>query len=85
MAFDGEENITDITKPDTITLSVDYEDTDIVNGHLDIYLYITYDATLVNIFEHQAGGIETGATAVGNVSTMVNDMISLVVSFEANS
>ena len=74
--------VTGISKADSIFLKVAYTASDIVDGHLDIYLYLTYDSTLVSDFEH-ASGIDTSSTTVGKITEMVNDMTDLTVSFEA--
>lgn len=79
---DGGGNITSITKTPTINLKVPYTSSDIQDGHLDVYLYITYDSTLVNQFEHQAGGVYIGTSAVGNITKMENDMAIFAVGFE---
>ena len=71
--------ITSITKANSITISADYTAADISNGYIDIYLYITYDTDLVNEFEH-SNGIDTTSTAVGKITTMVNDLATMTVS-----
>lgn len=81
----GEGNATVITKVDSITLSLAYNASDVSgDGEMDAYLYITYDQDLVDRYEH-AEGIDTGGTAVGKVSTMLNDITDFVVSFSAGS
>ena len=81
----GEGSATVIRKEDSITLSLAYSASDVSNdGEMDAYLYITYDQGLVDRYEH-AEGIDTGGTAVGKVSTMLNDITDFVVSFSAGS
>ena len=72
--------ITGATKLNELTLSVPYAASDIVNGHLDLYLYITYDVTLVGHFE-SASGI-TGGTTVGSLIPFGNDLTAIRISLE---
>ena len=75
---------TEITKAESIVLSLAYTASDVVNGEMDAYLYITYDQELVDKFE-QSSGIDTTGTTVGKISTMADDIDEIVVSFSAQS
>ena len=72
--------VTAITKSDSVTVSIPYQASAIVNGELDVYLYITYDTDLVHQFEQEAG-IDTSDSSVGKITTMVSDLTRLTVSF----
>lgn len=72
--------ITGISKLSEINLSVDYSAAEISGGELDLLLYITYDEGLVANFE-QSVGIDTDSTTVGKITTLLNDLTGLVISF----
>ncbi|MCR5837872.1 MAG: hypothetical protein K6G88_15345 [Lachnospiraceae bacterium] len=71
--------ITNISKTDDITITTSYEASDIVNGYLDVYMFITYDENLVNKYDLSNMNIE--GTAVAHVTTLENDLELLSVSF----
>ena len=73
--------ITEITKPGEITLTVGYTSAQAADGILDLFLYITYDESLVDDFEHSVG-IDTGSTTVGKITTLLNDLTDLSISFD---
>lgn len=70
-----------ISKSDYITLSVEYSASDVSDGELDLFLYITYDETLVTRFENGTG---ISGTSVGQITTLTNDLTTFVVSFGTN-
>ena len=69
-----------ITKETTVVLQVGYTETQVSSGELDLFLYLTYDEDLVSAFEHSVDIGQSG-TSVGQVTTLTNDLSSLVVSF----
>ena len=69
-----------IAKADSVTVSIPYQASAVVNGEMDLYLYVTYDTDLVHQFEQEAG-IDTSDTSVGKITTMVSDLTRLTVSF----
>ena len=84
ITLDNENLIDSISKVDSITLKCPYTAADIDedDGYIDIYLYITYDEELTYAYEHRMRGLNTETTVLGNLKKMVNDLTSLVVSFE---
>ena len=79
----GTVGITNITKLSDMTLSVGYSAAETAGGELDLFLYITYDEALVSDFEH-ASGIDTSATSVGKITTLLNDLTSLEIRFDSH-
>ena len=75
-----ENTITDITKLSKMSLSVAYTAPQTIEGELDLFLYITYDQDLINVFE-RTSGVEVGGTTIGQISTLINDLTDLVISF----
>ncbi len=72
-----------VHKDDSITLSVPFTSSDIVDGILNIYLYITYDHTLLSAYQ-AATGI-TGGETIGRTVLMEDDIDSLSVSFRPSN
>ncbi|MBE5958529.1 MAG: hypothetical protein E7254_06665 [Lachnospiraceae bacterium] len=77
------DEIADISKTDSITLTTSYSSTDIVSGHLDIYMFITYDEDLVSKYDLSNMNIE--GTAVAHVTTLENDLKLLSISFSESN
>ena len=67
-------------KSDTITLSVPYTSADKNGDVLNLYLYLTYDETLVRRYR-AAEGIDTSSSMVGRTVTITDDIETITVSF----
>ena len=72
--------ITDVTKEQSITLTVPYTASDVVNGEMDLFLYMTYDNELVGYIERESG-LDAGSTTIGKVTTLKNDLTGLLIAF----
>ena len=70
-----------VTKADAIEISCDYTAADIVDGILNVYLYITYDQTLLSTYQGKNG--ITGGETIGRTVLMDDDIDSMTVSFSA--
>lgn len=68
------------SKADAITLTVPYTSTDKNSDTLNLYLYLTYDETLVHRYRAMEG-IDTSSSAVGKTVTMTNDTNGLKIAF----
>jgi len=64
---------------DTITVSVPYTSGDIVNNSIVLYLYVSYDSTLVG--QKVLGGITAGSSVLGNVIEIENNISKMTVGF----
>ena len=67
-----------LSKTDYITLSVPFSQSDIVDGDLNIYLYLTYDKQLVDYFG--VSGIISNGSTIGQVLNLQNDLSSMIIS-----
>ena len=79
------QSITGIEKSSSITLSVPFDSEDLVNTAegeaLNIYLYLTYDESLIGNFS--ITGI-SGGSAVGQVIDLANDLTDMSISLSGN-
>ena len=65
-------------KADYITLSLNYTAQQLENGELNVYLYLSYDATLTSAFERQHGlGVGGTIEEVGEVFGLSNDLTEI--------
>ena len=71
-------SLTSFTKSDYISLSVPFQQSDIVNNTLNIYLYLSYDKDLVDCFG--ITGISSNSSAIGQTVDLQNDIDELLIS-----
>ena len=79
--LNAEDEIETISKASSITLTVSCTSDQVASGELDLFLYITYDQDLVDVFV-DSGTIGTGGTTIGQISTLLNDLTDLIISFD---
>ena len=70
------ENVT-YTKSNSIELSIDYTAADWNGDELNIYIYITYDETLMEEYRSYDATISGDITSVGQVITLSNDLLTI--------
>lgn len=75
------------TKADSVTLSIDYTaadwndmDGDSVNETLNIYVYVTYDETLLREYGAYDATLNGDITSVGQVIKLSNDLLTIAAS-----
>ncbi len=75
------------TKADSVTLSVDYTaadwndmDGDGVNETLNVYVYVTYDETLLREYGAYDATLNGDITSVGQVIKLSNDLLTIAAS-----
>ena len=77
----GAENAADrYTKVNSLTLSIAYDENDWNGDTLNIYLYITYDKTLLNEYTRQDLSLSGDITSVGKVIELTNDLLTITAS-----
>ncbi|MBR4439641.1 MAG: hypothetical protein IKS88_03455 [Clostridia bacterium] len=65
------------TKANSIELSIDYTAADWNGDELNIYIYITYDKTLMEDYRSYDASLSGDITSVGQVIQLSNDMLSI--------
>ena len=75
------------TKADSVTLSIDYTaadwndmDGDSVNETLNVYVYVTYDETLLREYGAYDATLNGDITSVGQVIKLNNDLLTIAAS-----
>ena len=77
---EGSGDAHDYVKADSITLSIDYTAADWNGDTLNIYLYISYDKTLLTAYTIQDLDLSGDITSVGRVIELVNDLVTITAS-----
>ncbi len=67
-------------KADVISLTVPYTTADMNGSVLNLYLYLSYDESLVHKYQ-AAEGIDTNSTVVGRTVPLPNDVKSIAIAF----
>lgn len=78
MSFTGTGPYT-YTEQSEISLTLNYAAADVVNGEMDVYLYISYDETLIS--QKTATIISGDVSVIGQTDEILNNISQMTVSF----